>query len=126
MKITGVQKVVQTFLKTLLTSKGSDPFYPERGTLFQALTINANQTTSDPIFISSVTDCINDAASQVQAGLNFNNPDPTSCISSAQLISLDKYDDSLVIYVQIITLSGLTTSVALPFPEFGLSTSLSR
>jgi hypothetical protein len=28
MKITGVQKVAQIFLKTLLTGKGSDPFYP--------------------------------------------------------------------------------------------------
>ena len=27
MKITGLQKVVQTFLKILLTTKGSDPFF---------------------------------------------------------------------------------------------------
>lgn len=121
MKITGVQKVAQTFMKTLMTSKGSDPFYPNRGTDFPNLTIGANQTISDTAYMALIKNSVADAEAQVKSGLNIQNPDPSSCLASAQVLGMDKFDDSLVLYVQVTTLSGITASVAMPFPEFGLT-----
>lgn len=121
MKITGLQKVAQVFMKTLLTSKGSDPFYPSRGTAFPSLTIGANQSVDDSVFVQTIADSIKDAEAQVKAGLNFQNSDTSSCLDQIILMGLDKIDDSLTLYVSLTTSNGATASIAVPFPEFGLS-----
>lgn len=121
MKITGLQKVAQVFMKTLLTSKGSDPFYPSRGTAFPGMTIGANQSVDDSTFVQAISDSLKDAEAQVKSGLNFQNPDTSSCLEKITLLGLDKIDDSLTLYVSMTTSNGVTASIAVPFPEFGLS-----
>lgn len=121
MKITGLQKVAQVFMKTLLTSKGADPFYPSRGTAFSSLTLGANQSTNDAIYSQTISDAIQDAASQVKSGLNFQNSDLSSCLDKVTLLGLDKVADSLTLYVSLTTSNGVTASIAVPFPEFGLT-----
>ena len=121
MKITGLQKVAQVFMKTLLTSKGSDPFYPSRGTAFSGLTIGANQSVNDAVYVQTISDAIKDAEAQVKAGLNFQNSDLSSCLDKIVLLGLDKLDDSLTLYVSLTTSNGVTASIAVPFPEFGLT-----
>jgi hypothetical protein len=121
MKITGLQKVAQVFLKTLLTTKGSDPFYPARGTAFPSLTVGANQSVDDSIYVQTISDAITDAESQVKAGLNFQNPDLSSCLEKITLIGLDKEGDSVTMYISMTTGNGVTASIAVPFPEFGLT-----
>jgi hypothetical protein len=121
MKITGLQKVAQVFMKTLLTSKGSDPFYPSKGTAFPLLTIGANQSVNDATYVQTIKDAISDAESQVKAGLNFQNPDLSSCLEKITLLGLDKIADSLTLYVSMTTSNGVTASIAVPFPEFGLT-----
>jgi|ERR1700757_2909054 len=121
MKITGLQKVAQVFLKTLLTSKGSDPFYPSRGTAFPSLTIGANQAVDDSIFVQTIQDAIQDAESQVKSGLNFQNADLSSCLEKVTILGLDKIDDSVTMYVSMTTSNGVSASIAVPFPEFGLT-----
>lgn len=121
MKITGLQKVAQVFMKTLLTSKGSDPFYPSKGTAFSGLTIGANQAVDDAIYVQTISDSIKDAEAQVKSGLNFQNSDLSSCLDKIVLMGLDKIDDSLTLYISLTTSNGVTASIAVPFPEFGLS-----
>lgn len=120
MKITGLQKVVQTFIKTLLTAKGSDPFYPNKGSEFSNLTINANILTNDSIFMSELKSSIREATEQVKSMLNVNTVDSSSCLASVEILSLDKIEEGIVLYLQISTLSGDFAAVAMPFPEFGL------
>lgn len=122
MKVTGLQKVSQTFLKILLTTKGSDPFYPNRGTLFGELTINSNQDMDDQRYIETIRDSILDAQNQTISCLNAQNPDSSSCLVAATLLGLDKVGDSLTLYVNIATANGARASIAVPFPEFGLDT----
>lgn len=120
MKVTGLQKVAQTFMKILLTTKGSDPFYPERGTVFGEMTIGANQTMADPLYKQTITEAINDAADQTRSCMNAQNSDLSSCLASVEILGLDKVQDALTLYVAIQTLNGVKAQIAVPFPEFGL------
>lgn len=121
MKITGLQKVAQIFLKVLLTTKGSDPFYPERGTLFPTLVIGANALTNDGTLLSDIRDAVNDAQLQVVSYLNINTSDPSSCLDNVQILGLDRISDGVVMYLSLMTLAGERAAVAVPFPEFGLT-----
>lgn len=121
MKITGLQKVVQTFLKTLLTTKGSDVFYPERGTEFPEMTVNANSLLDDDILIAELTEAINDASIQVKNSLNVNTIDESSCLYSVNILGLDRVSEGIVLYMQVVTLAGEFAAVSVPFPEFGLN-----
>jgi len=75
MKITGLQKVAQVFLKTLMTSKGSDPFYPQRGTFFPNLAVNANKQSDDATLLADIRDTVTDCVDQVRSALNVNTAD---------------------------------------------------
>lgn len=119
-KITGVQKVAQTFLKVLFTSKGSDPVYPNRGTGFPALTVNANVLESDDLFYADLTSEVRNAESQTKYILNTLQSDAASQLSAATVLSLDIADDSVVMYIKIVTGAGETASIAVPFPQLDL------
>lgn len=121
MKITGLQKVAQTFMKLLLTSKGSDPFYPNRGTFFPNLAIGANQYLENQSYIESIREAILDGETQTKECLNSTNADLSSCLDRIEILGLDKVDDSLVLYISLTTSAGQNAPIAVPFPEFGLS-----
>lgn len=121
MKITGLQKVVQVFLKILLTTKGSDPFYPDRGTLFPEMTVNANTLIDDNALISDITDAIQDGATQVRSALNINTTDLSSTLDTVDILGIDRVPEGIFLYLQIKTLAGEFAAVAMPFPEFGLN-----
>lgn len=120
MKITGLQKVAQIFLKVLMTSKGSDPFYPTRGTKFPSLTVNANMVTSMDVFAAEVRESIEDAATQLRSNLNVNTQDASSTLDSVEILGFDQLTEGMVVYLAMKTGAGETASVAVPFPEFGL------
>lgn len=121
MKITGLQKVAQVFLKVLLTTKGSDPFYPDRGTYFPSLAVGANMQKEYSAFISDVTESVADATRQVRAYLNVNTADLSSTLDNVEVLGVDRLTEGFQIYMQLKTLNGEFASVALPFPEFGLT-----
>lgn len=120
LKVTGLQKVAQVFLKNLFTSKGSDPFYPNRGTDFPNLTTGANITLTDKALLADLQSSINDAASQTSAGLNALNSDTSSCLESVQILGVDTFDEGFVMYIYLRTLDGNESNLAVPFPSFGL------
>lgn len=121
MKITGLQKVAQVFMKILMTTRGSDPFYPQRGTFFPSLVIGSNLTLDDARFISDLTDSVKQASAQTQECSNAYNADSSSCLDSVQILGIDKIPEGVVMYLSLKTLDGQEASIALPFPEFGLN-----
>lgn len=120
MKITGLQKVVQLFLKIFLTSKGSDPFYPTRGTVFPNIAVNANLLTDDSALLSDINEAIQDGAEQVKSSLNVNTQDLSSTLDSIDVLGIDRVPEGIFLYLQAKTLAGEFAAIAVPFPEFGL------
>ena len=120
MKITGLQKVVQTFLKVLLTTKGSDVIYPDRGSFFPEMTVGANQLVDDNALLSDLSDAIKDATGQTRSILNVNSSDITSALDRVEILGLDRISEGVMIYLQVITLAGELAAISVPFPEFGL------
>ena len=86
------------------------------------MTIGSNQTIEDKAYVETTRDAVQDAANQTKFSLNSQNPDLSSCLDSVQLLSLEKIDDGLTLYVSITTSNGVTAAIAVPFPEFGLDT----
>jgi len=121
MKITGLQKVAQVFLKILMTTKGSDPFYPQRGTFFPGLVIGANLLTADGKFMSDLKDAIEDGNLQTKECINAYNSDLSSSLDFVKILGIDKIPEGVLMYLAIKTLAGEQASISLPFPEFGLN-----
>jgi hypothetical protein len=119
-KITGIQKVAQTFMKILFTSLGSNVLYPDQGTNFQMMTINANITVSDTVFMSDIAAEIASAESQTMAAMNTVGSDPSSQLQGISILGIDTGNESVIIYLQLITVAGELAQVAVPFPQLDL------
>lgn len=119
-KITGIQKVSQTFIRMLFTQKGSDLLYPTQGTNFPELAIGANRTQSDAEFRASITTAIRDAEAQTKYVLNSIKADAASQLSKATIQGFFTSTDSLSLFVKLTTKAGETAAVAIPFPELDL------
>lgn len=122
-KVTGIQKVAQTFLKILFTSKGSNVFYPNQGTYFSSYTVNANLVTSDATLYADIIAQITDATSQTQYILNTTGSDVASQLASITVLGLDVGDESIVLYLSMLTNAGESGSLAVPFPELDMTLS---
>jgi len=122
MKISGLQKVAQVFMKILMTSKGSDPIYPANGTYFPNLVLGANVSLSDSLLLSDIRAAVKDAESQARASLNVNTSDLSSTLAYVQVLGLEKVQEGIVMYLKMATQAGEEASVSVPFPEFGLET----
>jgi hypothetical protein len=119
-KITGIQKVAQTFMKVLFTSAGSNVLYPNQGTNFQALTINANISTSDSVFVTELSDQIKEAESQTKAILNSGSQDLAGQLQEISILGLDTSTEAAIIYLKLVTKAGAKAQVAVPFPMLDL------
>lgn len=119
-KVTGVQKVVQVFVKTLMTTKGSNIIYPNQGTDFNSIAQQSNVTVDNSVLISELVTCVNDAATQTRRVLNTAGTDTNSMLSRVDIIGLETGQDSIFMALQIVTVSGVSASVAIPFPELDL------
>lgn len=120
-KITGIQKVAQTFLKILFTSKGSNVLFPSQGTNFSNLTVHANINSDDTIFLSELTSQINSAESQVKSILNTQGSDPASQLETMTILGLDTGKESVILYLRMVTKAGAQAQIAVPFPELDLN-----
>lgn len=119
-KITGIQKVAQTFLKILFTGKGSDVLNPYLGTEFPELTIGANRRVDDRKFSLEINAAVKDAENQTRRILNGLNLDGASQLDRIEFIGYDSSSDNLGLYLRLITKAGEMASVAIPFPELDL------
>jgi hypothetical protein len=119
-KITGVQKVAQTFMKMLFTTVGSNVLYPDQGTGFSLLTVNANVTQNDTLFAAELANEIRSAESQTKYILNSVNSDPASQLQEVSIIGIDTSSESVVVYLKMITKAGALAQVAVPFPQLDM------
>jgi hypothetical protein len=122
-KITGIQKVAQTFLKVLFTRRGTDVLYPNFGTLFPDYAINANRTGVDRDVFVAITGELKDAEKQCIALLNSRGADLASQVDRITVLGLDTTKESIILYVKILTLAGESAQVAVPFPELDMKLS---
>jgi hypothetical protein len=120
MKITGIQKVAQHFLRVLLSSKGSDPFYPNKGTLMPSIMIGANLLEDNQTFISDVVSAVKDASDQVRSMLNVDTIDLESTLDTTDVVGMDRVEEGWFVVINLVTLAGENASISVPFPEFGL------
>lgn len=119
-KVTGIQKVAQVFMKILFTSTGSNVLYPSQGTDFQTLTVNANKTEADSIFLSDLATQIKSAEGQTKAALNSTSADTASQLQQVTILQLDTSQESVTMYLRMVTMAGAVAQVAIPFPELDL------
>jgi hypothetical protein len=111
--VRGPQKLINRWLKCLMTPQGSDPFDPTYGTGF------ANLIGSNIKSVEDVTEAaalfIQDANDQIRAfdKANFTPVDERlQTATIAKIVELG--DDGFEIWVNITNAAGLTTPVVLP------------
>lgn len=119
-KITGIQKVAQTFIRVLFTSIGSDVLNQSFGTKFSDLTINANRTSVDRDLYVALVNEIKSAENQCISILNSPTSDDASQLKSVKVLGLDTSRESIILYLQLVTLAGETAQVAAPFPQLDM------
>ncbi len=122
-KITGIQKVAQIFLKILFTSVGSNVLYPRQGTKFPLLTVNANRTSNDHLFMSELSTEVRSAESQTKYALNSATANVADQLENVTIVGMDVATESLVMYLKLTTKAGALAQVAIPFPELDLQLS---
>lgn len=120
-RITGVEKVAQVFLKTLLSNTSSDVVYPTRGTVFPEFTGTHNlQATDNSEAVSLITAAIENASNQTKSILNLSSEGLSSQLDRAYLVGLEQVDDSTSVQIHVLTKSGESAPIALPFTSLGI------
>lgn len=120
-RISGIEKVSQVFIKTLMTFMGSDVVHSNRGTDFPSFTGSRNLQSTDLAGIKGViTDAIAQAEAQAKSILNVPTEGLTSQLSSVTVVGVTQQDDSTSINVRIVTKAGESAPIALPFTSLGL------
>lgn len=120
-RISGIEKVSQVFIKTLMTYRGSDVVYSTRGTDFPSFTGTRNLQSTDLTEINAdIRSAIETAEAQAKSILNNPTEGLSSQLDSVQLINVRQFEDSTMINVKLLTKAGETAPIALPFTSLGL------
>lgn len=119
-KISGLQKVVQIFVKCLMTGPGSDPIYPSQGTRFSDFVMYSNITQESAAARAAITAAIKAASDQAKAILNSYLYSAESQLSDVEVIDAIQGSEMTVVKVRILTKAGVSAPIALPFNSNGL------
>jgi phage baseplate assembly protein W len=122
-KVTGIQKVAQTFLKVLLTTQGSDVLNVGLGTRFPEYTINANRTGVDSALYSILITEIRNAEGQTKSILNTLDADDAGQLQEISILGIDILKERIVMYIKLLTVAGALAQVAVPFPQLDMKLS---
>ncbi len=120
-RITGVQKVVQTFLYNLLSTRGSDPIRFSSGTTLPDFIYSGNVTSDELELQTIVSTAVRDAETQTRRILASSNNDLTSQLQSAEVLFINTADQNMTIGLRIVTRAGQQASIAIPFPQTDLA-----
>ncbi len=121
-KITGIQKVVQIYLKCLLTPLGSDVINSSYGTQLGSMLQNpAPNFSSATQALQVVQPSITSATSQVIT-LTANNP-PDSALQSVTINGLTWEQEILNLNLYLVTKAGTSAQIAVPQPQLNLALS---
>lgn len=119
-KITGIQKVAQTFFQILMTSQGSDALRPSKGTKFPMLARYANRIGSAANIESELVDEVASAEAQVKYILNNSGTDAANQLNRVQILAIDVGEESITMILYLVTNAGERAQVAIPFPQLDL------
>lgn len=114
-KTTPVQggiKLVQQFLRTLLTDKGSDVFDPSRGTFFYKLLLG-NSADLESIK-NTVYESIREATSQVRYHTRRHNTSKDEVLNKVDINQLYLYDNGIVVEITLLTEEGTDIVIRVP------------
>lgn len=111
--VAGPQKMVNRFVKLLLTPKASDPWDPEAGTDYTRL-IGSN-VTDDQSVLDAVALVLTDCNAQMQALDRTNMPPPDDQFGNAVLTRVVKLDSgSYDVWLRITNATGQGKYLQLP------------
>lgn len=119
-KITGIQKVAQTFLQVLMTTQGSDLLRPNKGTRFPQLAMYANRIGSASNVESELIDEIANAEAQVKYILNTSGTDAANQLNRVRVLAIDAGDESITMFLYLVTNAGERAQVSIPFPQLDM------
>lgn len=119
-KITGLQKVVQVFVKCLMTNTGSDPIYPKQGTGFSEFVWYSNITQDSVSAKAAITSAVKQASDQAKAILNSYLYSAESQLESVEVLDAVQGNETTIIKARILTKAGVGAPISLPFNSNGL------
>lgn len=119
-KITGIQKVAQTFFQVLMTTQGSDLLRPYRGTKFPQLAMYANRVGSASNIEAELIDEVANAETQVKYILNTSGSDASNQLNRVQVLAIDVGEESITMFLYLITNAGERAQVSIPFPQLDM------
>lgn len=117
-KVTGVQKVAQKFLYTLLSTKGTDAVNPFFGTDLPQMLAGGN-LYSQGYAESVISSSISDAVSQVVESTS-RDPDPSSRLLSVELNNVQVGVNSVAAGMTVLTAAGDEAPIYVPFPRYDM------
>lgn len=117
-KVTGVQKVAQKFLYSLLTKRGSDAVNPDFGTDLSDILTGGN-LYSQGYAESIIGAAVSDAKDQVVA-LTSLEADAGSRLQNVELNSVQIGVNSVSATMTVFTAAGEEAPIFVPFPRFDL------
>lgn len=110
--VRGPQKLINRWLKCLMTPQGSDPFSPTYGTGFPNL-IGSNISSVEDV-LDAVSVFIQSCSEQVRAFDRAALTPADERLQNASILKVNAYDDGFEIWVGITNAAGLQTPVVLP------------
>lgn len=120
-RISGLEKVVQIFVKCLLSPRGSDPIHPTLGTDFRDFFMYSNVGTYDQSEArAAISACLKDAEDQAKYILNSSRYSKESQLDSVELLSISQGTEDTYVRVRILSKAGQGAPIALPFNSTGI------
>lgn len=110
--VQGGIKLVQQFLRTLLTDKGTDVFDPTRGTYFYKLLLG-NGTDLEAIK-NTAYEAIRDAESQVKYHTRRHYVNKDEILNKVSIDQLYLYNNGIVIELTLLTEEGVDIVIKVP------------
>ena len=117
-RITGLQKLVQQFLRVLFTSRGSDVLRPNVGTSMPDIARYSNighRFELENMIRSEIA-----SASIQVADITASLSSPYEILQEASLIDIDIGQVSISVGITVLSLAGDKASIFAPFPRFEL------
>lgn len=118
-RVTGIQKLVQQFLKVLLTKIGSDPLRPDRGTNFPEVISQGNLHSKGETEGMIRSDLA--LASDQLAAMTYNRGSAYEQFQSAELTGLSVGVNAIAISIQVTSVAGEGASIFTPFPRLDMN-----
>lgn len=117
-KVTGVQKVAQKFLYTLLTRQGSDAVNPQFGTELPDLLVGGNLYSQG--YAESVIGAAVAEAKEQVVRLTSLEADAGSRLENVELNNVQIGVNSVAATMTVFTAAGEEAPIFVPFPRFDL------